>query len=1514
MEQHVDQHAVLNSMGNAPMASSVSAVVALPVDPAAPATAPLDDVTIGTGGSASDTATSIDNNASTQLLVTSDGSQASTQNADFSDFDATDSSPESSTVIPTDDGSSGALSEDIPPGGVNTPAVQVPTPAPNVIHCGTPGCRQFPGSDPSGPLLLESQTIMAEHLSLLEQHSDQQAILTSLGDAPTSCGSDAIVVPVVGPSVGAVGQSVAPCGVRLFVVLLDPSADLLLASAVGGPSGSTLRVVEDVDGSGTRAGVYLAAVNNARRFSSPRQAETIINNSRALELHVRLVPRRAPSADQHKSQLPSGADAPPPPEPLNEPPPPPPVLPPEPDDGGFIAGDDAVFIDDGTEEDEDGNTFDPSVPAPPAGGSIGDVAPVDNGASDIPEQMPPDSSISSCPWPSSKPEHDCTPTPTPAPAPAPMHPPFGVPFRAPTSALLLEQIRSSPVFLLSLESPRLSEICAGCGTLSDDHNAEGIARLLSETDACDQSDFFSGQWQCPASVLAISTDALPWKLWLVDGRVVSPSTSEPWHIQEYNTDGFNDFIVCNRGHLSDVQQLKLLHSMPGKGLPARLANAMEARTADRVRLLQAVVDGRIAPFSSSLESGLAASCIPFRPIEGSALIFTAIVTWVDGVPRILASFKDAALPAFVANGAEARAPSLSHVDSIFSAASPSTPVPVGFLVDDFIWCRVIDVPLASWCTLSDLGGTPLRLIAFRALAAVAYMLQSSLRDAMPAPALTRGAVAPRFVPQPPPTFAVDPVRWTRQIAECAAATSALRNHEWAILVKDLDEASVPPNLRAADVNYGDPQYAHTPLTYRDSIQITVPASVPPEQQSSYRTRNITPDIFTVEVAKRWALRGSKVLYDLVRYRIYPDAASPSNEPFVVTQEELHPDARDIFWDLRFRRSDESFAPLDFTRRVNTPPAAASVTSNATARPQFDPHGNGVRIGESGVPAPSAGMSTAPVAPTHLLDPLLAESGVPAPSAGTSTAPVAPTHLLDPLLARLAVRLVRAADVSDEEHLALHTRYRGWRDEAMAAPLRAIVEAADEADRRHDAIFGGSARGDPPETSGPLDLALAHLLERLVETASDVSDEERLNLRILLPLLRVHCRAWRYMPTPSPVPTGPPVGDDDEADAQLEFASGDSARAHYPSPAPIPTPPPPAAMPPPAADVVHNVTARTRSDPHGNGVRVGEAHVPAPNAGTGDADTPAPPVTDRGSRPALMRSRSPPAPLEPTRNRRLWRAKNHRVLCELIAYEEGLMMDVWAEDTFHVERNFSLHAAPIGSLADPAPSAPPLRRYGTTRHGATALSMVDRHGNDVPQDETTAAAAASAVPLSGAAVASPSLATIAELRRRADEARTIKRDSERACGRCSDQMTAREGGNRPPCDTTCVAAHRAAWQAQCELSASLARAQAFATEPTPAPTPAPAPPSPPPPAMPPAAADAAVNETARPHSNPHGNGVRIGEARVPAPSAGTGDAVAPSLNALLLARRPARPLDPVLVQLLARLVGHVFGNVTPDEAC
>ena len=71
----------------------------------------------------------------------------------------------------------------------------------------------------------------------------------------------------------------------------------------------------------------------------------------------------------------------------------------------------------------------------------------------------------------------------------------------PSPASLLEQIRSSPVFLRSLESPGLFEICAGRGTLSDAYDAEGITpRLLSETDEFDQR-YLCFRFPSPAFVL-----------------------------------------------------------------------------------------------------------------------------------------------------------------------------------------------------------------------------------------------------------------------------------------------------------------------------------------------------------------------------------------------------------------------------------------------------------------------------------------------------------------------------------------------------------------------------------------------------------------------------------------------------------------------------------------------------------------------------------------------------------------------------------------------------------------------------------------------------------------------------------------------------------------------------------------------------------------------------------------------------------------------------------------------------
>ena len=92
---------------------------------------------------------------------------------------------------------------------------------------------------------------------------------------------------------------------------------------------------------------------------------------------------------------------------------------------------------------------------------------------------------------------------------------------------------------------------------------------------------------------------------------------------------------------------------------------------------------------------------------------------------------------------------------------------------------------------------------------------------------------------------------------------------------------------------------------------------------------------------------------------------------------------------------------------------------------------------------------------------------------------------------------------------------------------------------------------------------------------------------------------------------------------------------------------PAAVPPPAADDARSATA-------GNGAHASDARIPAPNADTSDADAPTPPPADTSARSALLRSRSPPARIERTRNQRHTHTREgrHRILLELLAYEEG----------------------------------------------------------------------------------------------------------------------------------------------------------------------------------------------------------------------------------------------------------------------
>ena len=127
------------------------------------------------------------------------------------------------------------------------------------------------------------------------------------------------------------------------------------------------------------------------------------------------------------------------------------------------------------------------------------------------------------------------------------------------------------------------------------------------------------------------------QLWLVDGQVASPSISELWRLQEYDTDGIAAYALANDSFLREPQLSKVIRSMPGKGLSVRLADAIAERTADRARLLAAVLGGAVEPFSASLELALAKAQRPFAPVPGSTLTFALVVAWLDGEPRVLAN-------------------------------------------------------------------------------------------------------------------------------------------------------------------------------------------------------------------------------------------------------------------------------------------------------------------------------------------------------------------------------------------------------------------------------------------------------------------------------------------------------------------------------------------------------------------------------------------------------------------------------------------------------------------------------------------------------------------------------------------------------------------------------------------------------------------------------------------------------------------------------------------------------------
>ena len=113
------------------------------------------------------------------------------------------------------------------------------------------------------------------------------------------------------------------------------------------------------------------------------------------------------------------------------------------------------------------------------------------------------------------------------------------------------------------------------------------------------------------------------------------------------------------------------------------------------------------------------------------------------------------------------------------------------------------------------------------------------------------------------------------------------------------------------------------------------------------------------------------------------------------------------------------------------------------------------------------------------------------------------------------------------------------------------------------------------------------------------------------------------------------------------------------------------------------------------------------------------------------------------------------------------------------------------------------------HVAVALAAGTGVVLPLPAPPATPKAAAQSAGASAPAAAPPAVAqrapspapSVEELRQYAAASGVLAAAAARTCERCSDVMTAREGGNRPPCDAACVAAALAAGRARHALSAA-----------------------------------------------------------------------------------------------------------------
>ena len=432
------------------------------------------------------------------------------------------------------------------------------------------------------------------------------------------------------------------------------------------------------------------------------------------------------------------------------------------------------------------------------------------------------------------------------------------------------------------------------------------------------------------------------QLWRIGGDCCLPSAAELWRLQEAEDGEIDKYAASvTRAGFGDGLDLRL-RRLPGKGVNRRLANAGMRRLVQRAALLSAVLASTLPRYDDAIELGLQDHLAAFQPAAGLSLVFVVLVAWVSHAPRVLVGSDLASLPCASTPADAKRKAAQSVADGLLNLGAPSRRKH-SFLVKDFKWARLmvapcvdyhpiqLDFPAVRWASPRCLDDTPLRAPVALALAVVAGAVDRKRSATLPPPLLPGGARPPEFVPQQPAALTANARLWRKQLAREHSATRRLRSAftevadsdaddaeyfaGWADQVASFEQSEVPPDLRGSQADYSDPLYASMPFSYRDAIPVTVPAPVPPVQKTTYKPTTLSPGIISHGAMERWLEWWPLVIADMQRYRDSGGTAKRTfNEPFIITQSDLHREARGLIWDLR-RHVDGHYVPVDYGARL-----------------------------------------------------------------------------------------------------------------------------------------------------------------------------------------------------------------------------------------------------------------------------------------------------------------------------------------------------------------------------------------------------------------------------------------------------------------------------------------------------------------------------------------------------------------------------------------------------------------------